>query len=106
MFNIDASEKDFVDKEGISKSDVFIVVFSEFFEKDPLRLEELEFAIQQKKKIAVMVIDDADPEPYLKKANVIMKRYFNRGSKEKLQQELMADFVAELTELLQKTENP
>ena len=103
MIDVDGSKESYVDEKGIDRSDIFVVVFSKHFIEDPLRMEELEFAKKKKKRIAVVILDDMDPDPYLKGANVIMKRYVNRKSNQKLQHELIADFAVELTELLEQT---
>jgi len=99
--HVEGSKKDYVDKKAIENSDVFIVLITKHWVKEPLRIKELEYAKKLGKPIAVAVFDDVNPEPYLKNANVIVKRTFNREQVESqtpLAEALIKDFMDEVME--------
>jgi hypothetical protein len=105
LFKVERSKRDFVDKEAIEKSDVFLAIITKNWIQEPLRIEELEYAKSLGKLIAVAVLDGVNPEPYLKNAKIIAKRVFDRKQVESgspLAQALIADFIMEVKEKLEK----
>ena len=105
MFKVERSKRDFVDKEAIEKSDVFVAIMTKNWIQEPLRIQELEYAKSLGKPIAVAVFDGVNPEPYLKNAKVIAKRVFDKKQVEShssLAEALIADFYMEIKEKLEK----
>jgi hypothetical protein len=102
------SKEDFVDKKSIEDSDCLIVIMTKNWIREPLRMQELEYAKSLGKPIAVAVFDEVDPDPYLKDAKVIVKRVFNREqvkSRTPLPKALIQDFFKELEEKLEEAKS-
>jgi len=98
-WKVDGSKEKFVDKKTIQNSDVFLVLMTKHWIQETVRIQELEYAKTLGKPVAVAIFDGVDPEPYLKDANVIAKRVFDREdvkARTPLADALIRDFLEEV----------
>lgn len=79
---IELSKKNFVDKKNIEASDVFVVIMSKYWEQEPLRIQELEAAKQNKIPIVALVLDNVDEKKYLADADVLAVKKCSREDSE------------------------
>lgn len=94
-----------INKKAIEHSDVFLAIMTKHWVEEPERIEELEYAKTLGKPVALAVFDGVDPEPYIKGANVILMRDFDRKqvkSGTPKSQALIEAFVIELKQLVEE----